>query len=404
MQFSYTAYTTERGVFRGKLEAQDKTEVENALTSLGQTVLKIGQVKQRPGLEVLFPSMFSAGPKDLILFARQVVAMLGSGGSLLRSLEMAEGQANSRVMRRIIVYMRQTLEGGGSLSDAMVDHPKIFDKLFVSVVRVGEHTGRLGPSLEQLADILEADAEAKAKAIKTMMYPMAIVGMSLVTLAVLVVVAVPPLMVTFEQMGAESPAMTKAAVAGVNFFKTNGLAVITVIGGFIGGMSILRRIPRTAAMADTVLARLPLYGSLLVAGDLARFSRTMSMLLGAGVPLSDSLGLGIAGCKNVRIREAFLAGEASLLAGHGFATELRHQAILPTLFQELMTMGEEGNQLPKMMQDAANTYTREREERLAAVLGALEPLSTVVVGAIVGFIAFAMFVPIYSGLGALQAS
>ena len=403
MEFTYVAYTPERGVFKGRLDAQDKSEVEGALATLGQTVLKITQTKKHPGLEVLFPSFFSAGAKELILFARQVTAMLGSGGSLLRALEMAEGQAKGRVMRRIIAHMRETLEGGGSLSDAMGDHPKIFDKLFVSVVRVGEHTGRLGPSLEQLADILESDAAAKARAIKTMMYPMAIVGMSLITLAVLVVVAIPPLMLTFEQMGAETPAMTKAAVAGVDFFKTNGLTMIVVIGGIFGGMAILRRIKATAAMADSVLARLPLYGTLLVAGDLARFSRTMAMMLGAGVPLSEALTLGIEGCKNVRIRDAFIAGETSLLAGHGFATQLRRESILPTLFQELMTMGEEGNQLSKMMQDAANTYQREREDKLSALLGALEPLSTVVVGAIVGFIAFAMFTPIYSGLGALQS-
>ena len=127
------------------------------------------------------------------------------------------------------------------------------------------------------------------------------------------------------------------------------------------------------------------------------------MMLGAGVPLSEALTLGIEGCKNVRIRDAFIAGETSLLAGHGFATQLRRESILPTLCQELMTMGEEGNQLSKMMQDAANTYQREREDKLSALLGALEPLSTVVVGAIVGFIAFAMFTPIYSGLGALES-
>jgi type IV pilus assembly protein PilC len=128
----------------------------------------------------------------------------------------------------------------------------------------------------------------------------------------------------------------------------------------------------------------------------------MSMLLGAGVALADALTLGISGCKNVRVREAFVAGEESLLSGHGLAPELKKHAVLPTMFMEFVTMGEEGNQLPRMLGDAAVAYQKERDEKLAAVLGALEPLSTLVVGGIVAFIAFSMFVPIYSGLGALQ--
>jgi type IV pilus assembly protein PilC len=401
MEFKYVAYTQDRGVFKDKLSAPDKPDAVAALGTLGYIVLKILPIRKRPQPEVLFPSFFNAGPKDLILLSRQISAMLSSGGNLMRALELAESQASSRAMRRIIVEMRETLEDGGSLSDAMATHPKVFDKLFVSVVQVGEFTGRLGPSLEQLADILESDAEAKAKAIKTMMYPMAIVGMSVITLGVLMTVAVPPLLLVFDQLGAETPALTRAAVSMVNFVTGNGLQVL--LGGvlFFGTISLLRRIPATAAMMDNILARTPLYGPLTVAGDIARFSRTMSMLLAAGVSVSDALTLGISGCKNVMVRQALLAGETSLLSGHGLSAELRKHSVLPTMFMELVTMGEEGNQLPKMMADAASTFQRERDEKLETMLAALEPLSTVVVGGIVAFIAFAMFVPIYSGLGEL---
>jgi type IV pilus assembly protein PilC len=305
-------------------------------------------------------------------------------------------------MRRIIIEMRETLEGGGSLSDAMLNHPKVFNKLFISVVQTGEATGRIGPALDQLADILESDVEAKAKAMKTMMYPMAIIGMSVITLGVLMTVAVPPLLQVFAQLGAEAPAMTKAAVLMVNFVTGNFLQVFIGSVVFFGTINVLRRLPSTASMIDSLLARAPLYGPLSIAGDLARFSRTMSLLLTAGVSVADALTLGIAGCKNVRVKEAFQAAEESLMSGHGLASELRKHSVLPTMFMELITMGEEGNQLPRMMNDAAIAYQKQRDEKLGAVLGALEPLSTMVVGLIVAFIAFSMFVPIYSGLGALQ--
>ena len=402
MEFTYVAYTQDKGVFKGNLTAAERGEAEAALGTLGYTILKVTISRQRPGLEVLFPSFFSVRAKDLIMLSRQIATMLASGGSLLRALEMAEGQAKNRAMRRIIVEMREALEAGGSLSEAMERHPKIFSRLFVSVVQVGEHTGRIGPALDQLADILESDVEAKQKAMKTMMYPMTIMGMSVITLGVLMTVAVPPLLQVFAQLGADAPALTKAAVAMVNFVKGNGLQIIVALAVFFATVSVLRRLPSTGAMMDTVLARAPLYGPLTIAGDLARFSRTMSMLLSAGVPLSDALTLGITGCKNVRVKQAFLSGEESLLSGHGLAPELRKHTVLPTMFMELVTMGEEGNQLAKMMGDAATAYQKERDEKLSAVLGALEPLSTLVVGGIVAFIAFSMFVPIYSGLGALQ--
>jgi type II secretory pathway component PulF len=374
MRYAYLAYNIERGVFRETIEAADEQEAAKAVASLGNRVLRIVPVRTRPGLEVLFPSLFKTGPKDLVFFCRQVAAMLTSGGTLTRALELAEGQTRSRMMRSVIRQLSDDLSSGESLSVAMKAHPKVFDQLFISVVEVGEHTGRLGVSLEQVADSMEADIEAKARAIKALMYPMAIMGMSLVTLGVLITVAVPPLLKVFDQLGADAPAMTKAAVAMVNFVKGNGMPIFLGLFATLSALALLRRQPRAARLVDAGLARTPLYGPLTVAGDLARFARTMALLL---------------------------AGETSLLAGSGFAPEIRRHLVLPSLFREMMSMGEEGNQLPRMMRDAANTYQKEREARLGALIGALEPLSTVVVGGIVGFIAFSMFVPIYSGLDKL---
>ena len=401
MKFNYLAYEPSRGVFKGKIEAPDQAEAKSAINSMGYRILKLKEDRARPGLEMLFPSFFTAGAGEIILFSRQVAAMLSSGGSLLRALEMAEEQSKNRVMRRTIADMRETLSSGGSLTDGLKKHPKVFDRLFQSVVEVGEFTGGLVPSLEQIADMLAADAEAKARAIKTMMYPMVIMGMSFMTLGVLMIVAVPPLLKVFDSMGADIPWMTLAAVAAIDFILDNWLKVSGGTALFFITVNVLRRIPAAARQVDAISAKLPLYGPLTLAGDLARFSKTMAMMLGAGVPLVDSLRLGTEGCKNVRVREAFIMGEESLLAGHGLTSALREHKVLPSMFVELVMMGEEGNQLAKMMGDAATTYQKEKEERLGSLLGALEPLSTVMVGGIVAFIAFSMFVPIYSGLDAL---
>ncbi|MEX2598702.1 MAG: type II secretion system F family protein [Dehalococcoidia bacterium] len=401
MQFSYVAYARAEGVLKGKVEAPDPEEAQAVITAMGYKIIKLQAARQIPGLEILFPSLFKTGAKDLIHFSRQVSSMLASGGNLMRALELAESEAKSRLMKRIVSDMRAALSGGGGFSDAMRRHPKTFDRLFISVVEVGEHTGRIGPALDQLADMIEHDVETKAKAIKSLMYPMAIMGMSLVTLGVLITFAVPPLMNVFDQMGSDVPAMTRIAVAGVSAVTDNMVPGAIGLAAFFGGITVLRRMESTRRHVDTVMLKTPLVGSLAVASDIARFSRTMSMLLGAGVNISEALKMAVASCSNSRIRDTMAAAEASLYAGRGLTEELRKHKILPTFFTELVMMGEEGNQLPRMMNDAATVYQKEKDAKMEALLSTLEPLSTMVVGGIVGFIAFSMFLPIYSGLDAL---
>ena len=402
MRFRYVAYLPERGVFKDTIEALDQNEAAAAAASLGYRLLEIAPVREAPGLETLFPSMFKAGTGDLVRFFHQVASMMASGGNLMRAIEMAQSESKNRVMRRALGEMRAHLADGESLSQVMRRHPGMFPELYVSIVEAGESTGRLGPSLEQLADMLEQDHEAKQRAMKTMMYPMTIIGMSFMTLAVLMVVAVPPLLKVFEEMGAGQPAAMTFTVNAIGFVKENLFAILGAGAAAAVGLALLRRLPGAAGVIDGVSARLPLLGPLTIAGDMARFSRTIGMLLEAGVPLSDALPMAIGGCGNVRVREALRAGEESLLSGRGLAQELRRHPVLPSLFLELVSMGEDGNQMARMMNDAAATYQKEREDRLGALLGALEPASTVVVGAIVAFIAFSMFVPIYSGLDALR--
>ena len=401
MQFNYAAYSPEQGILKGQLEASDPKEVAQTLGHQGLKLLKVRGARHLPGMEQLFPSFYKVGSGELVKFCRQVATMVASGGSLLRALEMVEVESKNRFMRRTISEMRRTLSDGDSLTAAMSAHPKVFPQLFISVVEVGEFTGRLAPSLEQLAAMMESEQEAKQRAIRTMMYPMAIMGLSVVTLGVLITVAVPPLLKVFEQMGADTPAMTKFAVWLVDFFTVNGLKIFTVLAALLVSYSVIKRTAGGRRRIDGFMAKLPFWGPLTVAGDLARISSTMAMLLGSGVPLSTALNLGITGCKNIRIREAFEGAEESLVSGHGLSEGLRQHSVLPTLFIELMVMGEETNSLPRMMADSADAYQRQRGQRLNALLGILEPASTLIVGGIVGFIAFSMFVPIYSGLEAL---
>ena len=402
MEFKYEAYNSKDGVVTGRLEAGSEAEARNAVVRNGLKPLRVSQAWRPPPVEEMFPSFFKVGSKELVGFSRQLPTMLASGGGLIRTLEMLSEETSDRVMRRTVDAIRHDLDEGSSLSEAIAQHPRVFNPLYVSVIQVGEFTGRLGPSLEQMSDILEREAEAKAKAIQTMMYPMAIIGLSVLTLGVLMTVALPPLLDTFDKLGAELPLMTRIAIGGATMLKENIVKIPVALAGLILVFVVGGKFAKVKYWMDAVKAKLPVIGSLMIASQIARISRTCAMLLEAEVGLAPALQLARAGIGNALIRKAFDDAEESLMSGHGIAEALSRHPILPSMFIQLITIGEASNSLPRTMADAADAYQKQFDGRLNTMLGMLEPASTLVVGGIVGFIAMSMFVPIYSGISAID--
>ncbi len=402
MEFKYEAYNIKDGVVTGRLEADSEAEARNAVVRNGHKPLRVSQAWRPPPIEDIFPSFFKVGTKELVGFSRRLSTMIASGGGLIRTLEMLSEETSNRVMRRTIEAIRRDLDEGSSLSEAIARHPKVFNALYVSVIEVGEFTGRLGPSLEQMSDILEREAEAKAKAIQTMMYPMAIMGLSVLTLGVLMAVALPPLLDTFDKLGADLPLMTKIAIGGATMLQENVMTLAIGVVGFVVAIVIAGKFSRVKYWMDALKVKIPIMGSLVVASQIARISRTSAMLLEAEVGLAPALQLARSGIGNALIRKAFDDAEASLMSGHGIAEALGRHPVLPSMFVQLMTIGEASNSLARTMADAATAYQKEFDGRLNTILGMLEPASTLVVGGIVGFIAMSMFVPIYSGISAIE--
>ena len=402
MEFKYEAYNIKDGVVTGRLEAGSEAEARTAVVRNGLKPLRVSQAWRPPPAEEMFPSFFKVGTKELVGFSRQLATMLASGGGLIRTLEMLSEETTNRVMQRTIEAIRHDLDEGSSLSEAIAQHPKVFNALYVSVIEVGEFTGRLGPSLEQMSDILEREAEAKSKAIQTMMYPMAIIGLSVLTLGVLMTVALPPLLSTFDKLGAELPLMTRIAIGGATMFQENIVKIPIALVGLILVFVVGSKFAKVKYWMDAIKTKLPIMGSLMSASQIARISRTCAMLLEAEVGLAPALQLARSGIGNALIRKAFDDAEDSLMSGHGIAEALARHPVLPSMFIQLMTIGEASNSLARTMADAADAYQKQFDQRLNTMLGMLEPASTLVVGGIVGFIAMSMFVPIYSGISAIE--
>ena len=399
MQFNYVAYTMNRGVVKGKIDAESELEARQEVSRQGYKALEIRRAKQPPSLEELFPSVFKVGTGTLVRFSRQLSTMVRGGSSLQRALEMLHAEASNRVLRRILNEVRKAVDQGTSLSQAFAKHPTVFNARYVSVVEVGEHTGSLSSSLDQLADALAREHEAIQKFKRTLMMPLFTMSASILMLILMMTVMLPPLLDAFSSRSADVPLITKIAMAIVGGISGNLLWIgiaLAVIGVLYWA---LRRVSAALLWMHLAQTRLPIFGSLIVARELAQFSRTNAMLLEAGVPLSSSLPLGISGCKNRAITAAFIDGQESLLSGHGFTEALGRHSVMPRLWVELISIGEENNVMGSTLTDLADAYEQEVENKLGAILALAEPMSTFLVGGVVLFMALSMFLPIYQGMG-----
>ena len=401
MQFNYVAYTLAQGVVKGRLDAQNEYLAREEVLRQGYKLLRIKPARQIPPIEEIFPSLFKVSTGDLVRLSRQLATMVVGGSSLQRSLEMLETEGKNRVLRKILSSIRKTLDEGGSLSAGMAKHTTVFNARFVSVVEVGEHTGGLAPALEQLADSMEREHEAVQRFKRTLMMPLFTMGASVGMLILMITVMLPPLLKSFENFDADTPLMTAIAMAIVGFISKNLLIIFVAIVLLVLIYWVARRIPSIHYKMHYAQTQAPIVGSLVVAKELAQFSRTNAMLLGAGVTLADSLPLAIGGCKNLTVHRAFSAGEQSLLAGHGMSEALAQHPVLPRLWVELVMVGEENNFLPETLSNLADAYEKDVENRLSAILSLMEPMSTFAVGGVVLFMALSMFLPIYSGMEAI---
>ena len=399
MQYRYVGYNLDEGIIRGRIEADNEATVRDEVSDKGYKLLEIKAMRRLPGMEDLFPSLFKIKQKDLVRFTQQLAIMVRGGGNLQRALELLEEETHNRILKRILGGVIKALDEGGSLSTAMAQHPKVFSTRYVSVVGAGEHTGRLAPALDQLSSIMEKEQEARDKAKHTMMMPMFTIGASAVMLVLMLTVLLPPLLTTFERMGNDIPLITRIAMGMIGGVTNNMKTIAGAVLLLVVLIAVTKRVESLRYASHLVQVRAPLLGPLILAGDLSQFSRTVSMLLDSGIPLATALPLGISGIKNQVIKRALIAGEESLVSGHGLSDPLRDNPILPKMWVELVLIGEESNTLAITMGELANAYQKELENRLSSLLTMLEPLSTLMVGGIVLFIALSMFLPIYSGLG-----
>ncbi|MDQ4048279.1 MAG: type II secretion system F family protein [Actinomycetota bacterium] len=381
---------------RGQVEAEDKQTVASQLRGKGLIVLDIVEEKPTDVGDIL-ARFKKVKPDELTIATRQLSTMVSSGMSLLRALYVIEEQTESDPLREAFVEVRKDVEAGLALSEALKRHPKIFNELYTAMVAAGETGGILDATLIRVADQLEKDDALRRQVKSAMIYPMLIGGFALLTLFALVAFLVPVFEKVFKDFGGELPAITKFTVM-LSHLVTGRWYLL--IGATVATVFLFRkwkRSERGRVQWDRFKLKVPMkIGDIVQKVALARFSRTFSGLIAAGVPMLEAIDITGRTSGNRVIEMAMDDVRESVMKGGSLSAPMRGvPEAFPVMVTQMIGVGEETGALETMLSKIADFYEDQVAAAVKALTSILEPVMIMVVGAIVGFIVIAMYLPMF---------
>ena len=382
---------------RGELEADDKQQVASQLRGKGLIVLDIEEKKSSADVGEMLSRFKRVKAQELTIATRQLSTMVSSGMSLLRALYVLEEQTKSEKLRDALTQIRKDVEAGISLSDALRRHPDIFNDLYVAMVEAGELGGILEETLQRVADQLEKDDSLRRQVKSAMMYPTMIGGFALLVLLALVTFLVPVFEKIFKDFCGELPVITKFTVSLSHFVTGQWYLGIVMVAGAVFGFRKWKATDRGREQWDRFKLRIPFkIGDLVQKVALARFSRTYSALISAGVPMLQAIEITGRTAGNKVVEKAMHAVRESVKGGGSIAAPMKDEpTAFPRMVVQMVAVGEETGALEGMLSKIADFYEDEVAATLKALTSILEPLMIIVVGAIVGFIVISMYMPMF---------
>jgi type IV pilus assembly protein PilC len=380
---------------KGEVEAESKQAVAEQLKERGLVVVDIASKYRSKELNVELFSRVNA--KDLAVASRQLATMVTSGMSIMRALQVLETQTGSKMLRETVGAVRHDVEAGLLLSDAMSRHPKVFGPLYVAMVRAGETGGVLEECLMRTADQLEKDAALKRQVRAAMIYPALVITFAVGVLMALVAFLIPVFVGVFKQFPGKLPALTQFMVNFSHLVTHQWYLIIGFVVVSVGGFIALRRNERGREIWDAFKLRIPMkIGEVVQKVAIARWSRTLSALTSAGVPIMQAIEITGKTAGNSVIEKSMGDVITSVKGGGTISAPLRECPVFPPMVSQMVGVGEETGALDAMLAKIADFYDSEVEAAVKALTSILEPVMIIFVGGIVGVIVISMYLPLFS--------
>ena len=342
----------------------------------------------------------SVKPKNLAMFTRQLATLIDSGLPLLRSLTVLEKQEPNPVLRATVSALAENVQGGATFSESLAQHPKIFNKLYVNMVKAGELGGVLETVLNRLSEYQEKAEKLKSKIVSAMVYPVIVMIIAVGILVFLLIFIVPKFTEMFSDTGSELPLISQIVFGMSAFFLANPfwvpnvVFVFIVFGIFLFLFNLWGKTPPGRIMIDTMLLRIPILGDIQRKSAVSRFSRTLGTLVTSGVPILQALNITRDTAGNVIISRAIEKVHEAVKEGETIVTPLQASGVFPNMVISMVDVGEETGKLPEMLLKVADVYDDEVDNAVTALTSILEPIMIVILAVIVGAVVFALFLPL----------
>lgn len=395
--FSYTATDSKNNIIKGTLETVDRTAVTTALGKQGLRPLSIKE--QSGGARLKAPKVGGGKVKmnDLVMFTRELSAMVGAGVPLLRSLTSLEEHAESPALKKALVLIIQDVENGTGISDALEKHPSIFDDVYVNMVRAGEAAGILDDILKRLAMQQEKNATIRKKIKSAMTYPIVLIVITIVAFFGLMLFVIPQIGNIIKDLGgpdAELPMLTQVMLSISDFVLAFWYILLPIVGGCIFMLMRFIKTPKGKAIFHRLMLKPPGVGILVQKIAIARFARTFSALIGAGVAVLEALDVTAHAVGNVVYEEALMTAAEEVKNGVALSKVIGANPLFPAIVAQMLAVGEETGQTDTVLVKVADFYEEEVDVAIEGISSIIEPAMILVMGSMVGLIAASVMGPI----------
>ena len=393
--FIWEAITKKDEAKKGEMEAADELAVRGLLRRQGFKSIEV-KIKPKDIMEYL-PSFLKGKikEKNVVVFCRIFSTMINAGLPLIQCLDLLAQQEQNKAFAQIIRAVKEDIEGGTSLTNALKKYPRIFDELFVNLIAAGEAGGILDVILERLSNYMEKAMKLKARVKGAMTYPAAVLVISFAVVALLLLKVIPVFKQMFEGMGGQLPALTQALINASEFTQSYFLFMIAVLVIIYIAFVRFYRTEKGRWTIDSLILKSPVFGDLLKKVAVAKFSRTLSTMMSSGVPILEGLMIVSKTSGNVVVEDALMKTRQSITEGRSIAEPLAETGIFPPMVIQMISVGEATGALDSMLSKIANFYDDEIDVAVDAMTALLEPVMMVFLGGIVGGMIIAMYLPIF---------
>src|SRR3989454_2490364 len=385
---------------RGEVEAADEASVQQRLRAMALTNVKI---KKKPiQISIKLPGFGGIGQKDIVVFTRQFATMIDAGLPLVQCLDILSGQLDNMAFREVLTKVKIKVESGSTLADALKEHPKVFDTLFVQLVAAGEIGGILDTILNRLAAYIEKNEKLKSKVKGAMVYPSIVLVVAVGVTVVLLLFVTPTFEKMFKDFGGAMPAPTQIVIDLSKFLQKYILLMIVATIAAAIVFTTWKNTKKGREQWDRFTIQTPVFGPLIRKVAVARFTRTLGTMISSGVPILDALEVVAKSAGNAMVEKAIRYTKEKISEGKTIVQPLAETKVFPSMVVQMIGVGEATGAMDQMLTKIADFYDDEVDAAVAALTSLIEPVMMVFLGGVVGGFLIAMYLPIFSIAGAVK--